>query len=141
MTEAQRDVKGKMRFLATLLDLFPNALDELQKARDYGVEHYTDEAKGIDGVTNWMNSMGTDKHEWFKQTCREGVFNHNQKIKWHGPLDMEQNAVHHMAFVALNAFMYLEYYAHEQKMTGLDEALRMMEATPAPLNHRFTRID
>tara|TARA_R110000787_G_scaffold93446_2_gene195732 strand:- start:771 stop:1157 length:387 start_codon:yes stop_codon:yes gene_type:complete len=115
MTEAQRDTKGKMNFLATLLDLFPNALDLLQQARDYGVEHYTDELKDVDGATNWMDSINTPKHEGFKQGCREGAFRHLMKIKWEGENDHRQNNVPHMAYVALNAFMYLEYLAKEYK--------------------------
>lgn len=115
MNEAQRDTQGKLNFLATLLDLFPNALDLLQQARDYGVEHYTQEEAGIDGATNWMDSINSAKHESFKQSCREGTFRHLMKIKWEGEKDHKQDNVPHMAYVALNAFMYLEYLASEPK--------------------------
>lgn len=106
--EAQRDNAGKPDFLP-LLDYFPLAFGELLKARMYGVEKYTDKEKGMDGLTNWSESMETEDHNAFQNGCRASAFRHLMAHKWDNPKDATQNDVYHMAYVALNAMMWLEY--------------------------------
>jgi len=96
------------------LDQMPNALAEVNRAKEFGSKKYDDPEKGIDGNTNWADSIGTIGHLDFQDGCRSAVFRHLMKIAWQGHRDTTQNSIQHMAFVALNALMWLEYELAEE---------------------------
>ena len=110
--KAERHNENKPQW-SLLFDYFPLALEELLRARSYGVKKYTDPEKGLDGRTNWMRSICADNHEDFKVGCRESAIRHLLNMAWGGEVDMTQDETHHMAFVALNALMWLEYRMSE----------------------------
>lgn len=107
MSKALRDNDGKPDYFL-LLDYLPLAMEELLKARQYGIKKYTRPEEGIDGRINFRASLGTEHHEEFQQGCRAGALRHLMKAYTEGR-DVEQDNVHHLAFAALGALNALEY--------------------------------
>ena len=75
MSEALRFNENKMNWI--ILDgYFRDAQEAEYLCREYGVEKYTNDELGTDGLTNWMESMGTEKHNEFMYGCLESANRH-----------------------------------------------------------------
>ena len=108
MTEALRYNQDKMNWI--ILDgYFKDAQEAEYYCREYGIQKYTDAEKGIDGLTNWMSSMGTDKHDEFMYGCLESANRHLLALRRGEQVDPESGKLH-VGFVRLNMGMYQAYW-------------------------------
>ena len=110
--KAQRYNAGKRNWI--ILDgYFESAQEAEYLCREYGVEKYTDEEKGIDGLTNWMSSMGTEHHDEFMYGCLESANRHLLELRRGEQID-EESGKPHVGFVRLNMGMYQAYFMYSR---------------------------
>ena len=112
MSEALRYNKDKMNWI--ILDgYFKDAQEAEYYCREYGVQKYTVPEKGIDGLTNWMSSMGTEKHDEFMYGCLESANRHLLQLRRGEQID-EESGKPHVGFVRLNMGMYQAYWRFKE---------------------------
>ena len=112
MSEALRFNQDKMNWV--ILDgYFKDAQEAEYYCREYGVEKYTNEELGTDGLTNWMASMGTEKHDEFMYGCLESANRHLLELRRGEQLDKESKKPH-VGFVRLNMGMYQSYWRYKE---------------------------
>ena len=112
MTEALRYNQNKMSWI--ILDgYFKDAQEAEYYCREYGVQKYTVPEKGIDGLTNWMSSMGTEKHDEFMYGCLESANRHLLALRRGEQIDPESGKLH-VGFVRLNMGMYQAYWRYKE---------------------------
>ena len=112
MSEALRYNKDKMNWV--ILDgYFKDAQEAEYYCREYGVQKYTVPEKGIDGLTNWMASMGTPKHDEFMYGCLESANRHLLQLRRGEQID-EESGKPHVGFVRLNMGMYQAYWKYKE---------------------------
>jgi hypothetical protein len=112
MSEALRYNKDKMNWI--ILDgYFKDAQEAEYYCREYGVQKYTVPGKGIDGLTNWMSSMGTEKHDEFMYGCLESANRHLLQLRRGEQIDKESGKLH-VGFVRLNMGMYQAYWRFKE---------------------------
>jgi hypothetical protein len=112
MSEALRYNHNKMNWI--ILDgYFKDAQEAEYYCREYGVQKYTVPEKGIDGLTNWMSSMGTEKHNEFMYGCLESANRHLLQLRRGEQIDPESGKLH-VGFVRLNMGMYQAYWRYKE---------------------------
>jgi hypothetical protein len=112
MSEALRYNKDKMNWI--ILDgYFKDAQEAEYYCREYGVQKYTVPEKGIDGLTNWMSSMGTEKHDEFMYGCLESANRHLLQLRRGEQIDKESGKLH-VGFIRLNMGMYQAYWRYKE---------------------------
>lgn len=99
---ALRYNEGKPEY-SVLLGYFKDSLEEVIRARKYGIEKYEN------GLTNWMMSMGEPEHSQFRNGCVNSAIRHLVEVMNGVDRDALQNNTHHLAFCVLNCLMAMEY--------------------------------
>ena len=106
--------EGKPKW-SLLLAHFPRALRAILDARDFGARKHTDEDLGVDGITNWAESMLVEgHHEEFRDGCMEAAQRHLLSVMVEDNFDEPQENIHHAAFACLNLLMLMEYDLAEE---------------------------
>ncbi len=119
MSEAQRNNHGKDDW--SLLDCsFPEAQRAELDARMYGVKKYTDELTGQDGKTNWLGSLGTEKHEEFMWGCLESANRHLREMRVNRHMMDLESGHYHAGFVRLNMGMFQKYFENIHLLESKD---------------------
>ena len=109
MSKALRYNKDKIDW--SVLDVDFYEAQELEyEARMYGVEKYTIEAEGIDGLTNWKSSIGTEDHEGFMLGCLESANRHLRALR-RGEYTDHESGIPHVGFIRVNMGMFQYYFS------------------------------